>query len=364
MIDFGTSDDGQPMGESRKLRADNTRKGLVGCSSVAARVLFVAAIGLRAAPALAQVSEADRATARALAEEGHKALAAKDYALAEDRFRRADALVRAPSLMVDRARALVGLGRLAEAYETYDAARKERLAPGAPAAFKRAVNDAERAIKELEPKIAWVTIRVNGPSEPVVKIGEREIPPASLGAPLPVDVGPRTLSVSGEGYVTKEESLSLVAGQRKEVELELAPVEVEAPAPTPPPIVKHVVRRQAPAPVDSKPNTLAYVAFGVGGAGLALGAVTGVLFLSERSKLTSACPDGKCPASAHDDLGRYYLYSYTSGISLLVGLAGAGTGVVLLLSKPKQNDQAPAQAKAAHVSPYVSFGSVGVEGSF
>jgi hypothetical protein len=307
-----------------------------------------------------QATDSDRATARALAEEGNKALAAKDFALAEDRFRRADALIRAPSLMVDHARALVGLGRFAEAYARYDAARKEKLAPGAPAAFRRAVAEAERGVKELEPKIAWVTIRVSGPSEPVVKLGEREIPPSALGTALPADVGSRTIEVSAEGYVTKEAPLSLVAGQRAEVELELEQVQVQAPPPPPPPAIKHVVHRPAPQAVESKPNTLAYVAFGVGGAGLAIGAVTGVLFLSERSKLTSACPNGKCPPSARDDLGRFHFYSYTSGVSLLVGLAGAGAGVALLLSKPKSEEP----QKAAHVTPYVSLGSVGVEGAF
>jgi hypothetical protein len=318
------------------------------------------AIATTGGTARAETSEADRATARALAEEGHKALVAKDYALAEDRFRRADALVRAPSLMVDHAKALVGLGRFAEAYENYDAARKEKLAPNAPAAFRRAVAEAERAIKDLEPKIGWVTIRVSGPSEAIVKIGERELPPGSLGTAIPMDVGPRTIQVSADGYVSKEAPLSIAPGQRAEVAFALEPVPVEAPPAPPPPVIKHVVHRQAPAPVERRPNTLTYVAFGVGGAGLALGAVTGVLFLSERSKLTSECPDSKCPPSAHDDLSRYHLYSYTSAISLLVGVAGAGTGVALLLTKPKTE----APRGGARVSPYVALGAVGVEGSF
>ncbi|HET9958332.1 MAG TPA: hypothetical protein VFQ61_27745 [Polyangiaceae bacterium] len=309
----------------------------------------------------AETSEADRATARALAEEGHKALAAKDYALAEDRFRRADALIRAPSLMVDHARALVGLGRLAEAYEDFDAARKEKLAPGAPPAFKRAVAEAERAIKEIAPKIAWVTLRVNGPSDPLIKIGEREIPASALGAPLPVDVGAQTIQVSAEGYVPKDAPLSLAAGQKTELELTLEPVPVAPPAPPPAPVIKHVVRRQPPPPVESKPSALTYIAFGVGGAGLAVGAVTGILCLSERSKLSSECPDGKCaPGTHHDDIARYHLYSYTSAIGLLVGVAGAGTGVALLLTKPKHEEP---HAKA-RVTPYVGLGSVGVEGKF
>src|SRR5262245_11070767 len=118
----------------------------------------LALLGSLARPAWAEPSASDRATARALAEEGYKALSRKDYTLAEDRFRRADSLVHAPSLVVDHARALVGLGRLADAYERYDSARREELPPKPPAAWKRAIADAQKEIKGIEPKIAWVTI--------------------------------------------------------------------------------------------------------------------------------------------------------------------------------------------------------------
>ncbi len=348
------------MSDFQTTACSRPRESLFNLSS-AVGLLLAVALSSAAPLAHAETSEADRATARALAEEGHKALAAKDYALAEDRFRRADALIRAPSLMVDHARALVGLGRLAEAYESFDAARKEKLAPGAPAAFKRAVVEAERAIKDIAPKLAWVTLRVNGASEPLIKIGEREVPASALGAPLPVDVGSQTIQVSAEGYVSKEATVSLTAGQKTEVELSLEPVPVAPPPPPPAPVVKHVVHRQAPPPPESKPSPLTYVAFGVGGAGLALGAVTGILCLSERSKLSSSCPDGQCePGTHHDDISRYHFYSYTSAISILVGVAGAGTGVALLLTKPKHE----APRASAHVNPYVGVGSVGVEGSF
>jgi hypothetical protein len=69
-------------------------------SSVAAGLLWVSA-------ATAEPSAADRATARSLAGEGFQALQSKDYAAAADRFGRADALVHAPTLTLDWARALV-----------------------------------------------------------------------------------------------------------------------------------------------------------------------------------------------------------------------------------------------------------------
>ena len=60
--------------------------------------------------ALAEPTAADRATARTLAQEGQQALESKNYAIAIDKFGRADSLVHAPTLLLGLARAQVGLG--------------------------------------------------------------------------------------------------------------------------------------------------------------------------------------------------------------------------------------------------------------
>jgi hypothetical protein len=318
---------------------------------------------LQAGPAWAEPSAADRTTARALAEEGYKALSKKDYALAEDRFRRADALVHAPSLVVDHARALVGLGRLADAYERYDSARREELPPRPPAAWKRAVADAQKEIKAIEAKIGWVTITVKGPVEPKVMIDEREVPIIALGSPFPTDPGDRTIRATADGFLPAEVAISLSAGQKKETSLELLPKPPEVVAEVAPPPKK--VKPAPPPPQETKVNPLTYVAFGVGGAGLAVGAVTGILFLSEKSELDAACPaQDRCPPGT--DTSSFYTYSYVSGISLLVGLAGAGTGVALLLTQPKQSDKEAEQKveQKAEMVPYVGIGQVGVRGKF
>ncbi len=333
-------------------------KGRLGIAGLLLALSLVA--GERSA--FAEPSAADRTTARALAEEGYNALKAKDYALAEDRFRRADALVHAPSLVVDHARALVGLGRFADAYERYDSARREVLSANAPAAWRRAVADARREIKDVEGKIAWVTIAVRGPKEPQVNIDGREVPLFALGSQYPSDVGTRVVHVSAPGYIDKDVTVTLAPGERQQVILDLEP-QPEAPAAAP--VIEKRVSRRAPAPPPPparRPKPATYAALAVGGAGLAVGAVTGVLFLSERSKLKSACPSADtCPPDTRDDRERYHLYSYVSSVSLLVGLAGAGTGVYLLLKDLK--GPAPDAAKAAFI-PYIGLGSVGVEGRF
>src|SRR6186713_2811967 len=106
----------------------------------------------------AEPSAADRATARSLAGEGYQALQDKDYATASDRFGRADSLVHAPTLMIDWARSLAGLGKLVEAQERYEQIIREGVDAKAPRSWQRALADAGTELAALKPRLAWVTI--------------------------------------------------------------------------------------------------------------------------------------------------------------------------------------------------------------
>jgi hypothetical protein len=314
--------------------------------------------------AQAEVSEADRATARALAEEGNRALQAKNYELAEDRFRRADALIHAPSLVVDLARSLVGSGRIAAAYRYYDQTRKEQLPASAPASWKRAVSEAEREIKPLESKVAWLTLTIVGPVQPAVSIGEEDVPAFALSGPFAAEPGEHTLRVEADGYVPKELPLSLKAGEKRAIELDLEPVPVTPVAPPPAPRKAPPKREPAPPPpAPAPPNPLAYAALGVGAAGFAASAVTFVLFLAEKSKLKSLCPSKNgCPIELQGDVNREYAYSYTSGVSLVVGVVGAGAGTLMLLRKSDSGQ--PVKQKGVSLAPFVFAGGAGLQGTF
>src|SRR5260221_5493617 len=128
------------------------------CLGLLCAVLF-------AAPARAEANEADRATARALALEGHAALEKKDYATAADRFGRADALVHAPTLVVDWARALQGLGRFVAAHEKYELVLREGVNSSAPKSWLRALDDAKKELDALKPRLAWVTVILKEPPD-------------------------------------------------------------------------------------------------------------------------------------------------------------------------------------------------------
>ncbi|HTU62208.1 MAG TPA: hypothetical protein VMF89_27305, partial [Polyangiales bacterium] len=108
-----------------------------------AALLLLAVLGAARPAICAEPTPQDRAAARALALEGYNALQRKDFATAEERFRRADKLVHAPTLVVDHARALTGLGRLVEAYERYALVVREGVSDNSPWPWKRALQDAE-----------------------------------------------------------------------------------------------------------------------------------------------------------------------------------------------------------------------------
>src|SRR4051812_39406586 len=154
----------------------------------------------------AEPSAADRATARSLAGEGYQALQAKDYAAAADRFSRADALVHAPTLMIDWARALAGLGKLVEAQERYEQIIREGVDAKAPKSWQRALSDAGTELSQLKPRLAWITISVTGAADAHVKIDGLAVPPAAIGVRRAVNPGSLEVRVEAQGFLGQKKT--------------------------------------------------------------------------------------------------------------------------------------------------------------
>jgi len=311
--------------------------------------------------AQAEPNQADRASARSLASEGYDALERKDYATAVDRFRHADALVHAPTISVDLARALVGQGKLVEAAERYQLVIREGLPKGSPASWKQALDDAQKESAALEPRLAWVVIHIMGPLDPEVTIDGVRVPEGAIGARRAADPGQCDVRATAEGFEPAAEQVTLSEGEEQVVTLVL---KKSAAAPKPVDVEPEPV---APAPKTEKPSRLpAFIAFGVGGAGLVVGAVTGVLALQAHSDLEAECPGGTCTPAPEDehqvrsDLSRYHTYGTISGIGFVVAIAGAATGTVLYITG---SPSTPAPQRAA-LWPVLGPSRVGVAGRF
>jgi hypothetical protein len=326
-------------------------------------LLLVLASSMAPEVALAQASDADRATARALAGQGYEAQKRGDYAIAADDFERADTLVHAPTLQLGLARAQVGLGKLVEAQETYRRIIREGLDASAPAPFAKAVEDAKREVTALGPRLAWVTIDVRGPSAPSVVMDSTAVPPAALGVKRACNPGQHTLKASAEGFAPAERTFAVDDGGDQAVSLSLKALPTS-------PALEQATIETAPSPRDSPreqgarpsgelpPTPLAtkvgIAALGVGAAGLLAGGVTGALVLSKHASLSHVCPNGHCSPSESHDVAAYHTLATVSTASTVVGACAAVTGIALLIATPK----------TAPVTVYAGLLHVGVAGAF
>jgi hypothetical protein len=331
------------------------------------------------ASALAQVSDADRATARTLAQQGQDALDAKDYATAADRFGRAGELVRAPTLTLGLARSQVGLGRWIAAQETYNRLLREGVPAGAPPAFARAVADAKRELDALEPRIPSVIVNVKGAASFDVLLDGQPLPRAVLGVNRLVDPGEHVLRATSQGLPPVEARIKVAEHKVETVTLTLGaapppppvpvPLPVKPPAPVkpPPPPPPLVVRpplavlppvAPAPAPRGSLQKTLGFVGIGVGGAGLVMGAVAGGIALGKHNDLAKVCPSGVC-TDQQSALDSYHLAANISTAGFVVGGVLAATGVVLLVTSPRRGP-----ARDAWIAPVLGAGYAGAVGRF
>jgi len=310
--------------------------------------------------ASAEPSAADRATARSLAGEGYWALHDKRYADAADRFSRADALVHAPTLTLDWARSLVGLGQFVEAQERYELIIREGIDPKAPPSWQRAFTVAKAELAALRPRLAWVTITVTGGNDAHVTIDGVAVPTAAIGVRRAINPGAHEFAVGATGYIGNRQALGLTEGEEGAVKLDLQldPNQQQAEP-----------ERVAPIPVASAPapatrnRTPAYVAFGVAGAGLVVGGVTGALWLGKRSTLEKNCLDPEhCPAADADTVDAYHALGIIAPTAFVIGAAGLATGITLWVLDDR-SATAPA-TRGLVVRPYVGLGRIGATGSF
>lgn len=338
--------------------------------------LCVAAL-TRPAHADSEPSAADRTTARRLAIEGQIALKKGDFDTAADRFERANELVPAPSILVRLARARVGQGRLVEAYEIYRTIIRDGVEPDMPKAFKRALEEAKQEVTLVEPRLAWVSINVVGadPNAVEVTLNGSVIPSAALGAQRPVDPGVLKLRATADGYHPAEAEVQLAEGQHlPAVELRMVPLPKPEPALVEVSPAQPVMTADGGEPSFISQSTLGYIALGVGGAGLAIGSVTGIIAMNRHSEITdlpcsSVDLDGACriddPSPTADRLRAlrhdFDIFATAATTGFVAGGVLAATGLLLLLTAP---DEDAASSAGPSVQPYVGLGQLGAVGTF
>jgi hypothetical protein len=325
------------------------------------------------APAFAQDQpQAENvAAARSLGLAGIKLADAGDCNGAIEKLSRAESLYHAPSILGRLGECQVNVGQIVAGTENLNRVVREELAPNAPKAFRDAQTRAKTVLNTALPKIARLTVKVEpADAKPQVTVAGTAIPAALIGVERPTDPGTHDVVVTAPGYLEKKTSVTLAEGGAQELSIRLeidASAAPATPPPAPPPVVSV---GPTPPPSDTSPkknNTLAYVALGVGGAGLLVGGVTGFLALGKKSDL-EGCQDKKCPSSEADKLDSAKSLATVSTVGFAVGFVGVGAGVVLLLTGNGNSSAARATPKLAKsgldVQPWFGGTSAGINGTF
>jgi hypothetical protein len=317
-------------------------------------------------------SAENKAAARNLGIEGIKLADAGDCEAAVEKLQRAEALYHAPTILGRLGECQVDLGRIVEGTENLNRVVREPLPSSAPNAFLAARDRAQKVLDAALPKIAKLKIVVTPSVEGlVVKVSEKAVPTALLGAERPTDPGTHKVVAEAPGHEPASAEVTLTEGGRDSVSLTLTPLPEQA-APAAPPVQPNgdAAPGAAATPTDAGPQasdkTLAYVLLGVGGAGILAGGVTGFLAMSKKSDLDKNCDTpSTCPDSQKGTIDSAKSMALISTLGFGVGVASAAVGTFLLLSD-SGSTSASSEVGIGGVTarPEVGLGYAGVSGTF
>lgn len=342
-----------------------------GMTSIRSRALasgsLLLALLSATAPALADATPEDRASADQLYNDASKLMTAGSYAEACPKLGASQRLDPAIGTLLKLGFCFAYAGQTASAWASFNDAEAMARKAGDKA---RAAEAAKRA-HELEAKLSRLTIAIEveatAPDVEVRRDGA-VVDRSVLGAALPVDPGAHVISASAPGKATWTSSITVAAGPGTTTvrvpALLPAPVAEAPPPPASPPA-------EAPAPPPRPPagwSTQRKVALGVGAAGVvgvAVGAIFGAVTLGKTSEARGYCSKTKPPQCEPMGVTLYSAANRTANVSnVAMGVGGAAViaGVVLFLTAPAGGaSRATAPEKTTlRVLPAVGLGSAGI----
>jgi hypothetical protein len=330
--------------------------------------LACALICLSASPPTQAESDADRATARGLAQQG---LTLKKQGNCRDALgllQQAQSIYDAPTHLLAIGQCQAQLGQLVEAAETYRKLGRTVLDAKAPPVFRSAQQTGEKELADLVPRIATLIVDVAPLNIPglVLRLDGETLLPQVIGAPRPVNPGPHQIEAEAPGYARVKQTATLKEGEKQRVTLPLRQAEGTAaptasgsarPAPTEPAPVPTTPPLLPPAP-DTGPSrrTMGYVIGGLGAVSTLLGGYFGLKAISKKSD-RDGCQQPDCSSATYNGYQQDSLNAtHSSNLFFGVGVVGLGAGVLLVLTAPPE----PAAPTTLRLGP----GSIHLAGSF
>jgi hypothetical protein len=265
--------------------------------------LITASLSVATTAVADPTSTSERDAARAVALRGAGYYDSGEWEQAREHFHRAYEMVRAPTLALMEARALVKLGHLLEAREAY--ARAMQIAGDETSEpFRRAAADARIENANLERRVPTMQLVLrNGDSPSEVSLDGQRLAKSVLRGPIAANPGTHVIAVIRPGQGEVWETVALEEGEHRSLQLEPPPGSAERSA-----------ERQTLRP-------FMWTAFAAGGAGLLVGVIGSALASDLRSR--------------PDELDGYRDYKTASTIGYVAGAVGLASGGVLWALEPR-----------------------------
>lgn len=284
-----------------------------------------AVVTLGPVPVVAQPVLDPRDEARLLAERGYALFEQGELDQALAHFAKADATFHAPSIALMIARTQQRRGKLGTALAVYDGILSEQLDADAPPAFAEAQATARSERDALEPQVPKIVLRIDGPraDERVkVTVDARAVESFVLGEAVYVDPGPHQVQIRVDGGVPHQIDVLVAQGQTETIDFTV-----------PAPLSAAPDRAERPPKRDEGGDLMvpAIVAFGVSGAGLVMGIVTGVVARSKEDELEQSCPSRWCFPEDEALADSAELNATLSTVGFIIAGIGAAAGGTLMV---------------------------------
>lgn len=317
-----------------------------------------------AAEASAETGENPGGRALELGHRGLEAYQRREFRAALTAFSLAEELVHSPVFVLYQARCRRELGEWLQARELFGQAAKISAEEEAlPLAWQRAQQDALVEWAALQSRIPRVRLVIQGGFE----------------APVRVSVGGENLELTQAGvehealpgeYIVKATDArghTLTQVWRAEEAQRQASIALVFPQPGDgEPGVRAVAQEGDTPLVQAQVHSIsvqekgAYVAWGLGGAGLLYGTIVGAVALGKAQGVKSRCDGTRCLPADQAVADRAETLGRMATTGVLVGLVGAATGTVLFFTAPARSGS----AQSGRMSLGVSGTSLLLKGEF
>jgi len=311
----------------------------------------------------------DSATAGALFEKGVADMEAGHFDSACPAIEESERIDPRPGTLFTLAECHAHWGKVASAAAQYQeyVDLVSRLTPDQKLRHKARADIARTQLGKLKPTVPTLTLVLPAaaPRGTFVTRNGEVLKGAALGLPLPVDPGEYVVVTHVPGAAERETKVSIQLGENKRVALDVTQATAEpaaALAPTSPQPSLSPNSSPAAPPTSGHGTgrkTAAYIAGGVGVAGIALGSVTGILVFSKKHTVSGNCSGATCNDAGLAAANSGKNLALASDIGFGVGIAGLALGTILLLSSGSDTAEAE-RAHATNWQPVLVGGNGGV----